>query len=73
MAMQEISVSRAREIAVSKKLLPGKVKGTDGIQFTRGSNSRLEIIGWDEFERLVSQNDLAIYESNGWMKLMKRK
>lgn len=72
MVMQEISVEKAKEIAVSKSLVPGRVKGTAGVQFTKGSNNRLEIIGWDEFERVVRDNNLAVYESNGWMKIMKR-
>ena len=73
MAMQEVSVERAKEIAIGKNLVPGRVKGTAGIQFTRGNNNRLEIIGWDEFGRIIRDNNLAIFESNGWMKIMKRK
>ncbi len=72
MAMQEISLDKAKEIAVRKKLVPGRVKGTLGIQFTRGNNERLEVIGWDEFDRVMHDNNLAVYESNGWMKIMKR-
>ena len=73
MVMQEITVQRAKEIAMSKSLQPGRVRGTGGIQFTKGGNSRLELIDWNEFERVISENDLAVYESNGWMKIMKRK
>lgn len=73
MVMQEITVQRAREIAVNKSLQPGRVKGTGGIQFTKGANNRLELIDWNEFERVIRENDLAVYESNGWMKIMKRK
>ena len=72
MVMQEISLEKAKEMAVSKNLVPGRVKGTVGVQFTKGNNNRLEVIGWDEFERVMHDNNLAVYESNGWMKIMRR-
>ena len=72
MVMQEISLEKAKEMAVSKNLVPGRVKGTLGVQFTKGNNNRLEVIGWDEFERVMRDNNLAVYESNGWMKIMRR-
>lgn len=72
MVMQEISLEKAKEMAVSKNLVPGRVKGTVGVQFTKGNNNRLEVIGWDEFERVMRDNNLAVYESNGWMKIMRR-
>ena len=70
--MQEISLEKAKEMAESKNLVPGRVKGTLGVQFTKGNNSRLEVIGWEEFERVMRDNNLAVYESNGWMKIMRR-
>jgi len=73
MVMSEISVAKAKEIANKKKLKPGRVKGTkDGIQFTNGKNDRLEVISWDEFEKALKKKKLAIYESGGWMKIMKK-
>ena len=72
MVMQEISLEKAKEMAESKNLVPGRVKGTLGVQFTKGNNSRLEVIGWEEFERVMRDNNLAVYESNGWMKIMRR-
>ena len=71
MSMEKISVSKAREIAEKKGLKPGLVKGTDGIQFTKGDNPRLDVIDWDEFEEKLDERDLAVYESGGWMKIMK--
>ena len=71
MAMQKIDIGRAKHICANKGLHPGKVKGTTGIQFTKGSNSRLDVIGWEEFESILRQRGLAIYESGGWMKIMK--
>ena len=71
MSMEKIGVSKAREIAEEKGLKPGLVKGTDGIQFTKGDNPRLDVIDWDEFEEKLDERDLAVYESGGWMKIMK--
>jgi sugar phosphate isomerase/epimerase len=71
--MEPISAERAIEIARQKGLLPGRVKGTDGIQFTKGNNERLEVISWDEFKRILERRGLQVYESGGWMKIMKRK
>ena len=71
MAMEKISFDNAKTIAEKKGLKPGKVKGTSGIQFTKGTNNRLNVISWDEFEQLLNSRGLAVYESAGWMKIMK--
>ncbi len=71
MVMQKITFDRAKMIAMNKGLKPGKVKGTDGIQFTKGDNDRLTLIGWEEFEAALGKRGLAVYESGGWMKIMK--
>lgn len=71
MSMKKISLAEARKIANKKGLKPGLVKGTDGIQFTKGNNPRLKTIDWDEFEKRLDERDLAVYESGGWMKIMK--
>jgi hypothetical protein len=73
MAMTKIDLNRAKEIANTKGLKPGKVAGTSGVQFTKGNNKRLQVIDWTEFERALDDRDLAVYESNGWMKIMKKK
>jgi hypothetical protein len=72
MVMEEISVARARQIATKKGLKPGRVKGTHGVQFTKGRNNRLEVIDWDDFESTLKSRRLSVYESGGWMKIMKR-
>ncbi|MEW5937047.1 MAG: hypothetical protein AB1665_04410 [Candidatus Thermoplasmatota archaeon] len=72
MVMEPISVEKAIEIAKRKGLKPGRVKGTDGVQFTKGRNARLEIIDWEEFKDSIRKRRLQIYESGGWMKIMKR-
>lgn len=72
MAMQEISVEKAKQIASKKGLKPGKVKGTNGVQFTKGDNPRLQTIDWDEFQTTLQNHKLSVYESGGWMKIMKK-
>jgi len=72
MVMAKIDVTKAKKIAKKKGLKPGRVKGTNGIQFTKGKNSRLEVIDWDMFETTLKKRKLAIYESGGWMKIMKK-
>jgi len=71
MAMEKIEFAKAKVIADKKGLKPGKVKGTSGIQFTKGTNTRLNVISWEEFEDLLNTRGLAVYESAGWMKIMK--
>lgn len=73
MAMEPISAERAREIARKRGLKPGRVKGTNGIQFTKGRNPRIEEIDWNTFLQILSRRRLQVYESNGWMKIMKRR
>lgn len=71
--MEPISVESAIEKAKKKGLKPGRVKGTQGIQFTKGRNNRLEVISWDEFRDTLAKRRLQVFESAGWMKIMKRK
>ncbi len=71
--MEQISLDAARKIAEKKGLKPGRVKGTNGIQFTKGGNTRLEVIDWNVFSETLKRRNLAIYESGGWMKIMKKK
>lgn len=71
MAMEKIDIGKAKTIAGNKGLKPGKVKGTEGVQFTKGKNNRLDVISWEEFEKILGQRKLAVYESGGWMKIMK--
>ncbi len=72
MAMEPISVDKAIEIAKKKGLKAGRVKGTNGVQFTKGGNDRLEVIDWDEFKKTLKERKLQVYESGGWMKIMKK-
>jgi hypothetical protein len=71
MAMERISNDKAKQIANIKGLKPGLVKGTQGVQFTKGMNNRLTVIGWEDFERALVERKLGVYESGGWLKIMK--
>ncbi|NLL94689.1 MAG: hypothetical protein GX224_02885 [Thermoplasmatales archaeon] len=68
--MDKIDIGTAKRIAINKGLTPGRVKGTEGVQFTKGDNPRLEVIGWPLFEEILHKRGLAIYQSGGWMKIM---
>jgi len=71
--LREIDLEEAKRIAVSRGILPSRVRGTSTLRFSNGRNDRLEIIDWTEFERILTRRQLGIYESGGWMKLMKRR
>ncbi|OGS46760.1 MAG: hypothetical protein A3K66_00940 [Euryarchaeota archaeon RBG_16_67_27] len=71
--MEPISVEAAIEKAKKKGLRPGRVRGTDGIQFTKGRNTRLEVISWDDFRDTLADRRLQVFESGGFMKIMKRR
>lgn len=70
--MEPISVESAIEKAKKKGLRPGRVKGTDGIQFTKGRNNRIDVISWEEFRQTLAQRELQVFESSGFMKIMKK-
>jgi hypothetical protein len=71
--MEPVSVEVAIEKAKKKGLRPGRVKGTQGIQFTKGRNTRIEVITWDEFRTSLLERKLAVFESGGFMKIMKKR
>jgi hypothetical protein len=71
-ALREIDFETAQRIADAKGLRPAKVKGTQTLRFSRADNDRMEFITWAEFEKAASSRRLAVYESGGWMKLMRK-
>ncbi len=73
MVMEPVSVEAAIEKAKKKGLRPGRVRGTDGIQFTKGRNNRIEVITWEEFRDTLAERRLEVFESSGFMKIMKRR
>ena len=72
LVMEPVSIEAAIEKAKKKGLRPGRVKGTDGIQFTKGRNDRIEVITWDEFRSTLADRKLEVYDSGGFMKIMKK-
>jgi len=52
--------------------MPGRVKGTEGVQFTKGNNPRIEPISWDEFTAALEKRNLAIFATGSWMKIMNK-
>lgn len=73
MVMEPVSIESAIEKAKKKGLRPGRIKGTNGIQFTKGRSERIEVIGWAEFRETLRKRRLQVYESSGHMKIMKRR
>lgn len=73
MAMDKISIDKTKRIASIKGIKPARVKGTNnGVQFTKGNHPRMEIITWEEFEQILNERGLAVYNApGGWMKIMK--
>ncbi len=70
-ALRQIDFETARQIAERKGVQPTKVRGTNTLRFSTRKDDRLEVITWDEFERVAVSRRLAVYESGGWMKLMR--
>lgn len=70
--LREIGFEEVRRIASQKGLQPGRVRGTEQVRFTKGSNDRIEVIDWTSFEHTVANRNLGVYESGGWMKIMRK-
>jgi hypothetical protein len=74
MVMEQISIEKAKEIAKKKGLKPGRIRTTkSAVQLTKGGNRNVIPITWEEFEMDLKTRKLAIYESGGWLKIMKNK
>ena len=63
MAMDKCKdMDEVKMIAKKKGLVAGRVRDTtDGIQFTKGTNNRLVVISWEEFEEYLKKRNLAVY------------
>jgi len=70
--LREIEFGEVRRIATQKGLQPGRVRGTEQVRFTKGSSDRVEVIDWTSFEQTVARRNLGVYESGGWMKIMRK-
>ncbi len=71
-ALKQIDFETARRIAADKGIAPTKVVGTDTLRFSKNPNEKLRVITWEEFRQTAESRQLAVYESGGWMKLMRR-
>jgi hypothetical protein len=71
MVMTPIDTTRAQTIATKAGLKPAKVKGTDVLQFTRKGGKRFEVVDWPTFNTTLTERGLKVYESGGWLKIMK--
>lgn len=72
MPMRDVSLDTIKEIASKKGLKPGRVRGTEELQITKGNNPRVAVIDWPEFEAILFKRGLTVRESGGFMKIMKR-
>lgn len=72
MPMKDASIGMIKEIAAKKGLKPGRVRGTEEVQITKGNNPRVEIIDWIEFETILAKRGLTVRESGGFMKIMRK-
>ncbi len=71
--MDRIGIDKVKQIANNKGLKPGRIKGTSLIALTKGANPRIEITDWATFEKGLETRGLAVYETGGWMKIMRAK
>ncbi|MDH4122888.1 MAG: hypothetical protein OEV21_02220 [Thermoplasmata archaeon] len=72
MPMRDVSLDSVKEIASRKGLKPGRIRGTEELQLTKGNNPRVEVIDWLEFENILEKKGLTVRESGGFMKIMKK-
>ncbi|MEW6070482.1 MAG: hypothetical protein AB1485_07695 [Candidatus Thermoplasmatota archaeon] len=77
--LEKIEVEEVKKICEKQGLKPGRVKGTDGVQFTKGRNPNVQVLSWEEFETALKVRRLAVYASKPggkaktrFMKIMKR-
>ena len=72
MPMRDVSLDTIKDIASKKGLKPGMVRGTEELQITKGTNPRVQVIDWPEFENILDKKGLTVRESGGFMKIMKK-
>ena len=72
MPMHDANLETIKEIAAKKGLKPGRIKGTEELQLTKGDNPRVEVIDWPQFESILEKRGLTVRESGGFMKIMRK-
>ncbi len=68
----KIGVEDAKKICKKKGLIPATIGSTELITFSKKDNKRMNEVGWDKFESILKKRKLQIYESNGFLKIMKK-
>ncbi len=70
--MRRITFQEAATIAAEKGVRPARVVGTTVLRFVKARTpGNLEEIGWEEFERIAKERGVAVFESAGWMRIMR--
>lgn len=69
--MNQIDAAKAQKIAQKVGLVPARVRGTDVVQLTRKTGGRFDTITWNDFYTSLEKRGLHVYESHGWLKIMK--
>lgn len=72
MPMEKYSMNQVKKICSIVGLKPAHVIGTvDGVQFTKGKSTKVEVISFEEFESILERKKLAVYGYQTWLKIMK--
>jgi len=71
--MRKVTFAEARRIAEEKGVRPARVRGTSVLRFMKVPHGPLEEIAWDEFESIAKARGIAVYESAGWMRIMRER
>lgn len=73
MALEKVSIEKAKEIAGKIGLKPTVVKNTEILRFAKKSSENLEEITWEKFDEIAKKSKVAVYVNGTWMKIMKEK
>jgi len=68
------TTARTKKVCEIKGLVPGQViDAPSKIQFTRGTNKRLKVITWEEFDQILNDKNLEVWGTKGgWMKIFSK-
>jgi len=66
-----LSIDEARRIATVQGIKPAKLKGTNIYELLRTLTSNHEQVTWEELKKGVEENGLAIYESGGYLRIVR--
>lgn len=73
MALQKITVEKAKELAKTAGVKPVVIKGTEILRFMKKESPNFQEISWEKFEEIVNKANLAVYANGTWMKILKEK